>query len=178
MSAAERRHRRAARPNRGASPASVERRITPVSDSFLESVSYVEAFDADHGDPDKDALGAILMALVEELPAFQRTILETYLFQVRGAELDPRHGSDSGLRATARAVGENPHTGKQVDKNTVKRHLELALAALRERINELPEWQRGVVARSLVEGTIPTGDVLVVAEGLLPQLPSWVGELE
>lgn len=166
-----RRPRRVPQPRVGASPVNSDRRLIPMDDRILTQMSVIEQHDVDDSQ-DQRALTYILNSLIAKLPRLQQEVLLVYLFQIRGGELAVKQGQDAGLRATARAVGVNPDSGKQIDKTTVKRNLERALLSLRTMMDDLPDWQRSVIARSLTPGALPITE-LSLPDDFLPTVPEW-----
>lgn len=136
---------------------------------------YLDPHDRDDDDEAREALSRLLMSLVNDLPEPHRSCVSAYFFETRGIMNGVKQGVDSGFRQAARRVGTNPVSGKPIDKKTVAKYVQLGVDMLRERIMELPEWQRDIVARALVAGALDRADGTDLAIDSLP--PSFPGGL-
>ena len=117
-------------------------------------LAYWDSKDTDEEELPREALSRILRGLLDELPEPHRTCVNVYFFETRGVGGDVKQGVDSGFREAARRIGVNPNTGKPIDKKTVQKYVTLGVQMLRDSIDELPAWQKDVVARALVDGTL------------------------
>ncbi len=136
------------------------RRVMPVSEGTFRSLaeqtehacspSAEQEWFTQMEEENDTRIGVILEQLLAELPEFTRTVFLTHVVE-HGNFVKPVGGAGehSGYSATARALPSLIRPGKTLHKDTVKKHVTLALQLLADAAEQLSDEDRHVVRRHL-----------------------------